>query len=102
MKFHLLKRQGTPLRSAHLLATDADSQLALSFLHPLGKHFNDTLMQNKAFRNPHIYAKLVEFVSVDETATNFPKDLWDPFDVREEWYAEVIGMAIFPLFYVPK
>lgn len=65
MKFYLLKRQG--------------------------KHFNDTLMQNKAFRNPHIYAKLVEFVSVDETATNFPKDLWDPFDVREEWYAEAIA-----------
>ncbi|KAG9046927.1 hypothetical protein FS837_003363 [Tulasnella sp. UAMH 9824] len=66
MKFYLLKRQG--------------------------KHFNDTLMQNKAFRNPHIYAKLVDFVSVEETATNFPKDLWDPFDVREEWYAEAIGM----------
>ncbi|KAG8929518.1 hypothetical protein FRC01_004215 [Tulasnella sp. 417] len=65
MKFYLLKRQG--------------------------KHFNDTLMQNKAFRNPHIYAKLVDFVSVDETATNFPKDLWDPFDVREEWYAEAIA-----------
>ncbi|KAG8965093.1 hypothetical protein FRC00_011530, partial [Tulasnella sp. 408] len=65
MKFYLLKRQG--------------------------KHFNDTLMQNKAFRNPHIYAKLVDFVSVEETATNFPKDLWDPFDVREEWYAEAIG-----------
>ncbi|KAG8955135.1 hypothetical protein FRC04_009592 [Tulasnella sp. 424] len=65
MKFHLLKRQG--------------------------KHFNDTLMQNKAFRNPHIYAKLVEFVFVDETGSNFPKDLWDPFDVREEWYAEKIA-----------
>ncbi|KAG8980104.1 hypothetical protein FRB90_007823, partial [Tulasnella sp. 427] len=65
LKFHLLKRQG--------------------------KHFNDTLMQNKAFRNPHIYAKLVDFVSVDETSTNFPKDIWNPFDLREEWYAENIA-----------
>lgn len=54
-------------------------------------------MQNKAFRNPHIYAKLVEFVSVDETGSNFPKDLWDPFDVREEWYAEKIGKPHLPI-----
>jgi len=65
IKFHLLKRQG--------------------------KHFNDSLMQSKAFRNPHIYAKLVQFVDVNETATNFPKDVWDPFDVKEEWYADKIA-----------
>lgn len=59
-------------------------------------------MQNKAFRNPHIYAKLVEFVSVDETGSNFPKDLWDPFDVRDEWYAETIGKAHLPLCYLSR
>jgi len=55
------------------------------------RHFNDSLMSNRAFRNPHIYAKLVEFVDVKETATNFPKEIWDPFDVREEWYADQLA-----------
>lgn len=55
------------------------------------RHFNDSLMKSKAFRNPHIYAKLVEFVDINETSTNFPKDIWDPFDLRDEWYAARIG-----------
>jgi len=60
-----------------------------------GKHFNDSLMSNKAFRNPHIYAKLVEFVEVDEMGTRFPKHLWDPFDLEPEWYADKIGKLFF-------
>jgi HCNGP-like protein len=55
-------------------------------------------MSNKAFRNPHIYAKLVEFVGVDETGTKFPKHIWDPFDVRPEWYADEIGELYFVMF----
>jgi hypothetical protein len=38
-----------------------------------------------------LYAKLVEFVDVDEKATNFPRDVWDPTDMREEWFADKIG-----------
>jgi hypothetical protein len=49
-------------------------------------------MSNRSFRNPHLYAKLVEFVDVNERITNFPKDLWDPDDVRPEWFADRIGM----------
>lgn len=49
-------------------------------------------MANRSFRNPHLYAKLVEFADVDESATNFPKDVWDPHDIREEWRADRIGM----------
>jgi len=48
-------------------------------------------MSNRAFRNPHLYAKLVEFVDVDERAMNYPKSIWDPEDVREEWFADKIG-----------
>lgn len=48
-------------------------------------------MSNRSFRNPHLYAKLVEFVDVDERTTNFPRDIWDPNDVREEWFADRIG-----------
>ncbi|KAJ7664730.1 HCNGP-like protein-domain-containing protein [Mycena rosella] len=48
------------------------------------KHFNDSLMASRAFRNPHLYATLVEFVDVDERASNFPPDA--PFDAA--WYAD--------------
>ncbi|KAJ7587353.1 hypothetical protein C8J56DRAFT_1026316 [Mycena floridula] len=30
------------------------------------KHFNDSLMSNRSFRNPHLYAKLVEFVEIGD------------------------------------
>ncbi|BGP39971.1 hypothetical protein JCM10449v2_003929 [Rhodotorula kratochvilovae] len=43
-----------------------------------GLHFNDSLHASKAFRNPRIYAKLVEFVDVDETGSNWDKRIWDP------------------------
>ena len=41
-----------------------------------------------------MYAKLVEFVDVDEKATNFPRDVWDPNDMREEWFADKIGELV--------
>ncbi|KAH7886968.1 HCNGP-like protein-domain-containing protein [Phlebopus sp. FC_14] len=55
------------------------------------KHFNDSLMSNRSFRNPHLYAKLVEFVDIDERTTNFPTHIWDPSDVEPEWYADKIA-----------
>jgi hypothetical protein len=60
---------------------------------PVPKHFNDTLMSNRSFRNPHLYAQMVEFIDIDERSTNFPKHIWDPDQVRySEWNAEKIGM----------
>ncbi|KAG6844738.1 hypothetical protein H0H87_004070 [Tephrocybe sp. NHM501043] len=55
------------------------------------KHFNDSLMSNRSFRNPHLYAKLVEFVAVDERVTNFPRNVWVPDDFQPDWYADRIG-----------
>ncbi|PRQ69800.1 HCNGP-like protein-domain containing protein [Rhodotorula toruloides] len=46
-----------------------------------GLHFNDSLHASKAFRNPRIYAKLVDFVDVDETGTNWDKEIWDPKNI---------------------
>ncbi|KAG2133057.1 HCNGP-like protein-domain-containing protein [Suillus cothurnatus] len=71
----------TKLAQFHALKQDSE--------HP--KHFNDSLMSNRSFRNPHLYAKLVEFVDVDERTTNFPKDMWDPDDMRPEWFADSIA-----------
>ncbi|KAH9050268.1 HCNGP-like protein-domain-containing protein [Lactarius hengduanensis] len=55
------------------------------------KHFNDSLMSNRSFRNPHLYAKLVEFADVNERTTNFPREIWDPHNVQEEWFADKIA-----------
>lgn len=49
-------------------------------------------MSNRSFRNPHLYAKLVEFVDVDERTTNFLSDVWSPDDMQPEWFADSIGM----------
>ncbi|KAF8317661.1 HCNGP-domain-containing protein [Clavulina sp. PMI_390] len=77
-------------------ATPCDSALEAKIRHfkslkEQGKHFNDSLMSNKAFRNPHIYAKLVEFVDVNEMGTKFPKATWDPLDLQPEWYSDRIA-----------
>ncbi|KAJ7192970.1 HCNGP-like protein-domain-containing protein [Mycena pura] len=71
-------------------------QAKLSQFHALKsgdppKHFNDSLMGSRAFRNPHLYAKLVEFVDVDERTTNFPPELWDPGAVDAAWYADALA-----------
>ncbi|KAJ3787590.1 HCNGP-domain-containing protein [Lentinula aff. detonsa] len=56
------------------------------------KHFNDTLMSNRSFRNPHLYAQLVEFVDIDERTTNFPKEIWNLEELKDgEWDAEKIA-----------
>lgn len=58
-------------------------------------------MRNKSFNNPHIYAKLVDFVEVNETGTNFPKNIWDPHDIQPEWYADEIGALLLGFHFVP-
>lgn len=88
----MLNEQRCPLQAklAQFHALKRDSQ------NP--KHFNDSLMSNRSFRNPHLYTKLVEFVDVDERTTNFPKEIWDPDDVKEEWFADRIGASFFLAF----
>ncbi|WWD20950.1 hypothetical protein CI109_105428 [Kwoniella shandongensis] len=41
-----------------------------------GEHINTRLLSSSSFANPHIYSKLVEFVSIDERATAFPSSGW--------------------------
>lgn len=35
-----------------------------------GVHFNENLMRNRSFKNPHVYSQLVEFLGIDETRSN--------------------------------
>ena len=37
-----------------------------------GIHFNQRLTQSKAFNNPNLYAKLVEYLDLDDSGTNDP------------------------------
>ncbi|CAG8483840.1 8423_t:CDS:2 [Ambispora leptoticha] len=56
-----------------------------------GVLFNENLLKSKAFRNPHIYSKLVEFIELDEIGSNFPKDVFDPYGFPREMYADKLA-----------
>ncbi|RUP47450.1 HCNGP-like protein-domain-containing protein [Jimgerdemannia flammicorona] len=56
-------------------------------LRATGTQFNTHLLRSKAFRNPHIYAKLVEFVDLDEVGSNFPQDTFDPHGFPPQAFA---------------
>ncbi|KAJ6561267.1 HCNGP-like protein-domain-containing protein [Mycena sp. CBHHK59/15] len=86
---------------------------------PAPRHFNDSLMGSRAFRNPHLYAQLVEFVDINERASNFPGGVWagmagganassgaaDPTEPEAAWFADAIGTSAFmplpPGFHAP-
>ncbi|WVO18207.1 hypothetical protein L204_105912 [Cryptococcus depauperatus] len=48
----------------------------LNLKYHQGEHINTRLLSSPAFANPHIYSKLVEFVSIEERATAFPLSGW--------------------------
>ncbi|XP_013410616.1 SAP30-binding protein [Lingula anatina] len=55
-----------------------------------GVDMNDKIQREKDFRNPSIYAKLVEFCEIDEKGTNYPPDIFDPhFWGKESYYDEL-------------
>ncbi|KAI8360522.1 HCNGP-like protein-domain-containing protein [Mortierella sp. GBAus27b] len=57
-----------------------------------GIHFNQSLMKNKNFRNPRIYASLVELVALNETGSNFEKSEFFDFEgYGPESYATGLG-----------
>lgn len=57
-------------------------------LRESGHKLNEHLQRNKAFRNPRIYAKLVEFIELDEVGSNFPKEEFDPHGFPHEAYID--------------
>ncbi|ORX38982.1 HCNGP-like protein-domain-containing protein [Kockovaella imperatae] len=48
----------------------------LDLKYSRGQHINTSLLSSTTFANPHIYAKLVEFVDLSERATAFPSGGW--------------------------
>ncbi|XP_049615936.1 SAP30-binding protein [Syngnathus scovelli] len=54
---------------------------------------NSHIQKKKEFRNPSIYEKLIQFCSIDELGTNYPKDMFDPHGWSEESYYEALAKA---------
>lgn len=74
-------------------ACDAERQERISHflsLRASGHRLNDHLQHNKAFRNPRIYTKLVEFTEVDEIGSNFDKQEFDPHGFSADMHIDGI------------
>ncbi|KAF5888114.1 SAP30-binding protein isoform X1, partial [Clarias magur] len=54
---------------------------------------NSHIQKKKEFRNPSIYEKLIQFCSIDELGTNYPKDMFDPHGWAEDSYYEGLAKA---------
>lgn len=59
-----------------------------------GLHFNDNLAASKAFRNPRIHAKLVQFIDLGdggECRSNWDQGIWSPKGLPNDGTAAKIG-----------
>ncbi|XP_028990962.1 SAP30-binding protein isoform X2 [Betta splendens] len=54
---------------------------------------NSHIQKKKEFRNPSIYEKLIQYCSIDELGTNYPKDMFDPHGWTEDSYYEALAKA---------
>nr|CAH8843366.1 unnamed protein product [Trichobilharzia regenti] len=52
---------------------------------------NRAIQDNKAFRNPSIYEKLIDFLKIDEKGSNFPKEIYDPYRWGPQSYYEELA-----------
>ena len=52
---------------------------------------NAMIQSKKSFRNPSIYEKLIQYCSIDEYGTNFPKELYDGHLFGKESYYDVLA-----------
>ncbi|NXQ18799.1 S30BP protein, partial [Peucedramus taeniatus] len=58
-----------------------------------GMDINYIIQNKKEFCNPSIYEKLIQFCSIDEIGTNYPKDMFDPHSWSEDSYYEALAKA---------
>ncbi|NXR82447.1 S30BP protein, partial [Pycnonotus jocosus] len=58
-----------------------------------GMDMNYIIQKKREFRNPTIYEKLIQFCSIDEIGTNYPKDMFDPHSWSEDSYYEALAKA---------
>ncbi|NWV75762.1 S30BP protein, partial [Dasyornis broadbenti] len=58
-----------------------------------GMDMNYIIQRKKEFRNPSIYENLIQFCSIDELGTNYPKDVFDPHGWSEDSYYKALAKA---------
>ncbi|KAJ1977908.1 hypothetical protein H4R34_003404 [Dimargaris verticillata] len=58
-----------------------------------GADFNTQLFGNKSFRNPHLCAKFIEFLELDEFGSNFSTTVFDPHALSRAQYLEDMAQA---------
>ncbi|XP_039428156.1 SAP30-binding protein-like [Corvus cornix cornix] len=58
-----------------------------------GMDMNYMIQRKKEFCNPSLYEKLIQFCSIDEIGTNYPKDMFDPHGWSEDSYYEALAKA---------
>lgn len=51
------------------------------------------IQKRKDFRNPSIYEKLIDHLTIKECGTNFPADVFDPDDFSPESYYDRLSIA---------
>ncbi|NXB27678.1 S30BP protein, partial [Eulacestoma nigropectus] len=56
-----------------------------------GMDMNYMIQRKKEFHNPSLYEKLIQFCSIDEIGTNYPKDMFDPHGWSEDSYYEALA-----------
>uniref|UniRef100_A0A182ITX0 Uncharacterized protein n=1 Tax=Anopheles atroparvus TaxID=41427 RepID=A0A182ITX0_ANOAO len=54
---------------------------------------NRIIQERKEFRNPSIYEKLIQFCDINELGTNYPPEVFDPFQWGKESYYEELAKA---------
>jgi len=52
---------------------------------------NRVIQERKEFRNPSIYEKLIQFCDINECGTNYPIEMYDPFQWGPESYYEELA-----------
>lgn len=68
-------------------------QTLLEKTHQENLDLNTNIQNRKDYRNPSIYKKLLQFLNIDETGSNYPKSLFDPTCWPEESYYENLSKA---------
>lgn len=73
-------------------------------MHPNQHTYVVFLTHDTFWRNIHIvllflslsiYEKLIQFCSIDELGTNYPKDMFDPHGWSEDSYYEALGKLLY-------
>lgn len=57
----------------------------------MGYDMNTIIQKRKDFRNPSIYEKLIAYCGIDEMASNYPQDIYDPHKWDPESYYEELA-----------